>query len=183
MPGLAPDVIDWGAVQKVEATAIPQSSEFPCHDLIVPRAHMQLHFSSIIKEFVNLSYHQRLQITKIAFFAVFSSLVTALIPTQIEIMKAEARAMNCPWYLAGWCCWAGAATQSQLGSARLCLPASTQPGQLHYLPMQTQEDFSNALWKWAHENGMLTYKYYRDFCLIILSQSASVCFALDALGF
>lgn len=37
-------------------------------------------------------------------FVVFSSLVTALIPTQIEIMKAEARAMNCPWCLAGWCC-------------------------------------------------------------------------------
>lgn len=44
MPGLAPNVIDQGSVQMVQAAAIHQSSAVRCHDLIVLQVNVRLHF-------------------------------------------------------------------------------------------------------------------------------------------
>jgi len=44
MPGLVPDMIDWGTVQMVKATVIHHSNVFCCHDLIALEVNVQLHF-------------------------------------------------------------------------------------------------------------------------------------------
>lgn len=69
-----------------------------------------------------------LQTAKIAIFVVSSWLVTALNPTQIEIMKIQARAMNCPRRLAGF-----AAEQVLLHN-----PSSEMPGSASLVSQHTR---------------------------------------------